>query len=163
MKQIIVLCSILVLSSMHKPVINHSKSIFYEDLSVTMLSSINALRKTGCTCSGIKMKPVPPLKWNKLLENAARGHANDMYQQKYFNHQSRDGRTFDKRVTQAGYNWMAVGENIAFGQKTLEAAMAAWKKSGGHCKQMMDKNVTEMGAARIGNYWVQDFGKPMRR
>jgi uncharacterized protein YkwD len=163
MKQTIVLLAVFLFSAMHKPIINHSKSRVDEDLSISMLASVNALRKAGCTCSGRKMKPVSPLKWNPLLKNAAQGHANDMFEQKYFNHQSRDGRSFDERVTQAGYNWMAVGENIAFGQKTLESVMAAWKKSGGHCQQMMDKNVTEMGAARTGNYWVQDFGKPMRR
>jgi len=33
--------------------------------------------------------------------------------------------------------------------------------SPGHCANIMNKNFREMGVARVGDYWTQDFGSPL--
>ena len=125
-----------------------------------MLAYVNALRTKGCKCNGVQMPIVPALKWNKLLEAAAVRHAKDMSATKTFSHTGSDGSTMSVRVTATGYKWSSLGENIAWGYTTLPAVINGWVASAGHCKNMMSTNFTELGAAKVGTYWVQDFGKP---
>ena len=141
-----------------------SSSAFFPALTgnfqTDMLAYVNALRTKGCKCNGVQMPIVPALKWNKLLENAAIRHANDMSSKNFFSHTGSDGSSMSQRVTAAGYNWSYVSENIAWGYTSLPAVINGWVNSAGHCKNMMSANTTELGASRVGNYWVQDFGKP---
>jgi uncharacterized protein YkwD len=71
----------------------------------------------------------------------------------------------DGRATQAGYPWRSIGENIAAGQMTADAAVQGWIKSPGHCANIMSPAYSEMGAAFVVNrqssagiYWAQVFG-----
>jgi uncharacterized protein YkwD len=125
-----------------------------------MLAAVNAIRTAGCNCGGQQMPKVAALTWNALLEKAALGHGNDMFKTGVFSHTGSGGSTMSSRVTATGYAWSALGENIAFGYKSLSDVMKGWIASSGHCKNMMSANFTQMGAARVGDYWVQDFGKP---
>ena len=125
-----------------------------------MLAYVNALRTKGCKCSGVQMPTVPALKWHKSLETAALRHANDMNGSKIFSHTGSDGSSMSQRITQAGYNWSYASENIAAGYTSLTAVINGWVSSDGHCKNMMSASITELGAAKVGTYWVQDFGKP---
>lgn len=132
------------------------RAYFQEEL----LLEVNYLRITGCKCGEIWMPAVKPLKWNAVLESASARHVKDMVKQKRLNHTGSDGSDVATRVTDAGYNWSAVGENIAKGYASEKAVIAAWKKSPGHCKNIMKAAYTEMGVARSGNYWAQTFAKP---
>jgi uncharacterized protein YkwD len=118
------------------------------EFRVDMLTMVNYVRAKGCKCGGKTMPAVPPVKWDGQLEKAAINHANDMAKHSRLN-----------RADKAGYKWMELGENIAFGQPSLNQVMQDWLKSSSHCKQLMSNKVTEMGAARNGKYWVQDYGK----
>lgn len=125
-----------------------------------MLAYVNALRTKGCKCNGVQMPIVPALKWNTLLEAAALRHAKDMSATNTFSHTGSDGSTMSGRITATGYKWMALAENIASGYPNLLGVINGWVSSAGHCKNMMSANFTELGAAKVGTYWVQDFGKP---
>jgi len=127
------------------------------------LEHINHVRQTGCTCGTTYMPPVPPLTWNDVLQHAAEGHAWDMSNNNYFSHTSRDGRTMQDRIVFAGYTFngyksFAAGENIAFGQQSIDEVMDGWIKSPGHCKNLMNAGFKEVGVAENHHYWVQDFG-----
>jgi uncharacterized protein YkwD len=127
------------------------------------LDLINQTRAKGCKCGNTYMPPAPPLIWNDELEDAAKGHANDMAKQSYFSHESKDGRTMSSRIVTAGYyfkGWKSftVGENIAFGQTSIREVMAGWFKSEGHCHNLMNPSFKEVGVAEKNKYWVQDFG-----
>jgi uncharacterized protein YkwD len=50
------------------------------------------------------------------------------------------------------------GENISNGYKTEQSVIEGWIKSAGHCRNIMNPNVKEMGVAREGDYWTQVFG-----
>lgn len=125
-----------------------------------MLAEINELRRSGCKCKRKWYPPVPPLNWNTLLEDAAIRHARDMATHIHFDHKGTDGSTMSQRVTDAGYTWSAVAENIASGQTSIKAVVQDWKGSPGHCANMMSSKFTEIGAAEKNGYWVQAFGKP---
>ncbi|SDR99542.1 Uncharacterized conserved protein YkwD, contains CAP (CSP/antigen 5/PR1) domain [Paraoerskovia marina] len=91
------------------------------------------------------------------LVAAAQAHADDMSAQGYFSHVSQDGRTFDERIRAAGYAQPGA-ENIASGQRTVDAVMAAWMDSPGHRANILNCDLGAVGLARTGNVWVQTFG-----
>ncbi|MBL7110644.1 MAG: hypothetical protein ISS19_01735 [Bacteroidales bacterium] len=43
---------------------------------------------------------------------------------------------------------------------TEKAVIEAWLDSPGHCKNIMNDKVTELGVATSGAYWTQVFAKP---
>lgn len=124
-----------------------------------LLQLVNTLRQEGCTCGNTVMSKVPPLTWNNLLAKAAYDHSKDMSQNNYFSHTSKDGRNPAQRITDVGYIWISYGENIAQGYTAEDAVIDSWKKSEGHCKNMMSSSFTEMGVGRSGNYWTQVLGR----
>jgi uncharacterized protein YkwD len=129
------------------------------DFRTNMLAAVNKLRASGCRCGGKQMPPVPPLRWNNQLEAAAMRHANDMASNGHFDHIGTDNSEFDDRISATGYKWMEIGENIAFGYDMISTTIQGWINSTSHCKQMMSPKVDELGAAKNGKYWVQEFGK----
>jgi uncharacterized protein YkwD len=107
-----------------------------------------------------------PLKWNDQLFAAARGHSVDMAVQNYFNHISLDGRTFDQRIVNAGYQYSACGENIAAGYSTPQAVMNGWMASSGHRANILSTSYCDLGVgygydggSDYRHYWTQDFGR----
>lgn len=135
----------------------------HEQFKQDFLDHINRVRATGCNCGTTYMPPVPPLTWNNDLEKSAEGHAWDMSNNKYFSHTSKDGRSMEDRIVFAGYYFKGyksfmVGENIAWGQQSIDEVMAGWFKSEGHCHNLMNAGFKEIGVAENHHYWVQDFG-----
>lgn len=124
-----------------------------------LLKLVNDVRTKGCNCGATVMPPVNTLSWNNLLAAAALAHSKDMNANNYFDHTSKDGKNPGDRITAAGYKWMSYGENIAAGQPNEQAVFDAWIKSEGHCKNIMNANFREMGAAKDGRYWTQEFGR----
>ncbi|MCF8246496.1 MAG: CAP domain-containing protein [Saprospiraceae bacterium] len=132
---------------------------FDENVKQEMLAQINRLRAKGCKCGNKYMPPAEPIAWNDRLEKAALGHANDMQRKKFFDHKGSNGSTFGARVKKAGYDWWSVGENISWGYDSFEDTLEGWKESPGHCRNLMSRDYSEMGVAKVGAYWVQDFGR----
>ncbi|WP_417523179.1 CAP domain-containing protein [Marinovum sp.] len=96
-----------------------------------------------------------PLRWSPVLEAVAQAHADDMAQRGYFSHRGVDGASVGDRVRRAGYSWCAVAENIAQGQRSLDAVLAGWQGSPGHRRNMLSAAMAELGVARgPGNTWV---------
>ena len=94
------------------------------------------------------------------LSTAAQAHAADMNANGYFSHTGQDGSSVGTRVSQSGYTWSWVGENIAMGYPDAGAVMAGWLTSDGHCANVMNPNYTHLGAGKSGSYWVQVFARP---
>lgn len=99
-----------------------------------------------------------PYDWNGDLALAAQLHAEDMNDQSYFSHDSLDGRTFDVRIRDAGYDGSPRGENIARGQRSAEQVMESWMDSAGHRRNILSEGANEIGVGFIDNHWVQVFG-----
>lgn len=126
-----------------------------------ILNKVNKLRESGCYCGSKYMKPVRPLKWNDQLYSSALSHAKEMNRYRFFSHFSVDGKDIGERLTEAGYAWQIVGENLGEGQRNFDEVLIDWKKSKEHCIMLMDPRVTEMGVAKYRRFWVQHFGKPL--
>lgn len=154
---------ITLLSSFKKeePAVYFSSETFNTRSTVNktvLLNLVNAARKKGCQCGDKYYPPAPALTWNTLLEKAALDHSNDMHQKKYFSHTSKNGSTAGVRIEAAGYRWQTYGENIAMGYGSEKAVFDGWLSSPGHCKNIMNNRYKEMGVAKVGDYWTQDFG-----
>ncbi len=147
-----IIIKIIVFSSLS--FVAQSQNAWQQDL----LNQVNALRQKGCRCGNKNFPTTKVLTWNNDLELSSSNHAIDMDVKRYFSHQSPNGDGFAERIEKAGYNWGRSGENIATGQTSVNEVFMAWRKSPSHCKNMMNAEFKEMGAARSSNYWVQDFG-----
>ena len=100
------------------------------------------------------------LRWNERLASAALAHAEDMSVRDYFAHESPEGHDVLVRVMQTDYPIGAVGENLARGPASNNEVIDAWMQSPGHRENIIFPEYTEMGAARVGDFWVQVFGTP---
>lgn len=104
----------------------------------------------------------PPLRFNRQLAEAARGHARNMARQGILNH-TLDDRTFDKRIDATGYQLSAAGENISNARSAAEA-MTGWMGSPGHRANILNGEFQEVGigvaTGTAGeSYWAVVFAK----
>lgn len=132
-----------------------------------MLILVNEFRATGGVCGSESLPSVPPLTLNRILNEAARGHAADMAAKGYFAHDAPDGRSPVDRMQAAGYRGSAYGENIAAGNESALETFIQWKNSPGHCVNMLGASYSELGVGYVRapfsefqHYWVQNFGHP---
>ncbi|WP_423068924.1 CAP domain-containing protein [Devosia sp. CN2-171] len=101
----------------------------------TILAAINGTRAANGK---------PPLRYNVKLEAAARSQANLMAAKDTLSHDL--GVTLRQRVTTAGYD-LAVGENVAGGQSTLDQAISGWLASPAHRDTLLSTKFQEFGLA----------------
>jgi uncharacterized protein YkwD len=137
-------------------------------IQAEILQRINSFRASGAVCGTLPYPAAGPLTWNPTLLQAAKEHAADMAAKNYFDHTGLDGRSPAQRVLAAGYNYARMGENIAAGQASVEAAMAAWIGSPGHCQNMMTPEFRDIAVACVRNdaatyriYWVMEMGRAL--
>ncbi len=137
------------------------------EISRRMLMAVNAARSKARRCGSDPAPAAGPVRLSGVLERAARAHAADVANQGRMSHIGSDGSTPSQRATRANYAWRAVGENVAAGQTTPEAAVQSWLESPGHCTNLMGARFTEMGIAYAvdlespdGIYWVQLLATP---
>jgi uncharacterized protein YkwD len=116
---------------------------------------------------------VAPLSKDAELLSVARGHSASMDQSDQFSHDGADGSTLGSRVTEEGYGFVSLGENIAWAtggwnEGTVQALHTALVNSPGHYANMVNPNFTEIGIGlKAGDYQGQDvlfvkenFGAP---
>ena len=136
-------------------------------VSKKVLALVNEARSKPRKCGHTSFPSAPPLQTSTVLARAAAIHNQDMSARDFFEHEGSDGSQASERVTRVGYEWSAVGENIAIGALTPEAVVSGWLESPGHCRNIMGRQFTEMGIAYLVNrkrdagiYWTQVFARP---
>jgi uncharacterized protein YkwD len=103
---------------------------------------------------------LPPLAQQAELARASVEHSQDMVDNKYFAHDSLDGRDLVARLKAVAYipksgQW-AVGENLAWGSGTLatpKALVNAWMNSPPHRENLLASDYREVGMGVV-------FGTP---
>lgn len=134
------------------PSVGCSPSIFESQL----IDLINAYRSSQGRAT---------LNQSCTLIQVARAHSQDMRDRDFFDHVNPDGLDPADRVTNAGYNWNALGENIGCGQSTPQVMFDRWKSSPPHDANMLGTNFTEIGVGYVaggscGHYWTAVFARP---
>lgn len=131
-----------------------------------LLSRINSLRASGASCgSRGQFAPVAAVTWRSALADVAASHSQEMASAQYFSHTDLSGHDAGYRIGMAGYLWSAWAENIAAGQTTVKQVMDDWTASPGHCANLMNPSVTEVGVAcqKVGSstpYWTMNLARP---
>lgn len=126
-----------------------------------ILKKVNTIRANGCFCGNQYYPPAGSVRWSKTLHVSALKHAKDMTRNNYFSHFSPRGKDVGDRLDALGYKWLYVGENLGEGQRTLDEVLLEWKRSPSHCQMLMNPNMSRMGLAHHGRFWVQHFAKPL--
>jgi len=136
-------------------------------LASQALLLVNDVRSRGARCGERTFAPAPPLALSGTLGNVALGHAADMAEHDYFEHRDLNGQSPADRVRAVGYREKVVGENIAYGPKSVEEVVQGWLDSPGHCENIMDDRFSALGIAyaqgrtgRHGLYWVMLLAEP---
>ena len=136
-------------------------------LAARALDLVNEARARGAKCGAHWHAPAPPVRLSGTLGDVALGHANDMAEHDYFEHEDLAGHTPADRVRAVGYRETLVGENIAYGLRSADDVVQGWLESPGHCENIMDPRFAEMGiafaqgrAVKHGLYWVQVLAAP---
>ena len=84
---------------------------------------------------------LPLLQWDEQIVALARSHSESMAADKYFSHKDPSGGYVDSRASKLGiFNWMAIGENIAFMKGHDDPASMAvekWMQSTSHKKNIL--------------------------
>ncbi len=105
---------------------------------------------------------LPALRVSPRLDHSAQGWSNTIVAHNDFTH----GGNFAGRISAAGFNWRAAGENIASGFQTPFTVVQAWMGDVGHCQNILRPmfdyvgtglNATGNGGA-MADTWTQDFG-----
>lgn len=135
-----------------------------DNIKQELLAAINEARSTARMCGATAYSAAVPVAWNDVLAEAAYMHSADMATNHFFSHTGSDGSSPATRISQQGYHWSALGENIAYGYPTVEEVIQGWLGSEGHCQNIMSPMFTEIGAAMAVNanapYWTLDLAKP---
>src|SRR5215210_6333200 len=133
------------------------------------------VRATLCVLNAERAKHrLRPLRLNRKLAVAARGHSKAMASSHFFSHNSRNGTSFLSRIRRTGYlrgarSWN-VGENIAWGSGRLgtpRAIARAWMNSPGHRANILSRSFRAIGIGisagtpygRGGATYTTDFGR----
>lgn len=113
---------------------------------------------------------VSTLSINSKLNSAAQAKANDMVARDYWSHQTPDGQQPWVFIVNAGYQYLAAGENLAYGFSTSSGAVTGWMNSPSHKANLLSSSFTEVGfgfansADYVGNgpqtVVVAMYGKP---
>ncbi len=103
---------------------------------------------------------------NRTLVEIGRYHSLDMSQREYVSHISPDGETPGDRARKFGYAYLALGENIAVGNQTVNEIFQGWMESSEHRANILSDQFTEVGVGiyigRDGQaYYTQVFGQPL--
>jgi len=127
-----------------------------------ILSLVNNARQAGQYCGKKWYGPAKKLNWNAQLEEAAKKHSEDMYENNFFSHKGSNGLYVDDRLYTQHYFCTSCGENVAYGALYEDDVTKEWIKSPGHCANIMNPVYTEMGAWVSGLYWTQVLAKPQQ-
>ncbi|MBI2096741.1 MAG: hypothetical protein HYT40_01115 [Candidatus Sungbacteria bacterium] len=148
-----------------------------EVLSPPPLRAVKEAPTSSLTRAGVlqwtnierKSQGLLPLSGNAKLDAAAAAKVSDMFARQYFEHVSPAGVAAGDLAKEAGYEYIAIGENLALGNFENDRALVeAWMASPGHRANIMKASYQEIGVGVArgvfeGNRtWlaVQIFGRP---
>jgi len=104
------------------------------------------LRRTDNGLAGLNV--------NSQLTKAAQAKAEDMATRDYWSHTTPDGKEPWWFVSNTGYNYLTVGENLAYGFDTSTSTVAGWMNSAAHRANLLNANFQDVGfgIANSANY-----------
>ena len=117
-----------------------------DQLESGVLAELNAIRRAH---------GLVPVRLSRPLSAAADAHSHSMGTFGYFEHESRDGSAFWKRVQRyygaGAYGTWSVGENLLWSSGGVDAshALALWMKSPAHRANILTPRWREVGLSAV--------------
>jgi uncharacterized protein YkwD len=140
--------------------------ILYEDITLKTSDPDYDLEMRNLINAERKRRGLSPLSKHSALIKAAQAHSDDMAKNNYFNHFSRDGKTWADRARIANYpgaNLMTIGEDIGMGQTGVPQLFKDFCNSPGHLRPIIDPKNEHCGLGyangKNGIYWTLSFGR----
>lgn len=133
-------------SSSSRPKASHGSTVALSALESGVLAQVNAARRS---------RGLRALKLSRGLSAAAAYHSRQMIQHGFFEHDSRGGGSFWKRVERfydsGGFRSWEVGENLAYGSPDLSSAATVrmWMNSPGHRENLLSRTWREIGLGAV--------------
>ncbi len=117
-----------------------------------VLSAVNRVRAE---------RRLPSLTLDPRLSEAAAVQARYLARTRRLDHRGPDGSRVAQRVDRAGYRWSTVAENLAQA-RTASARLVVdmWMHSRGHRENLLNRQVTQVGTAHVGDVWVLVLARP---
>lgn len=105
---------------------------------------------------------LPILTWDDHVKETARAHSRDMAENAYFDHTNLEGKSPFDRMEEDGINFMAGGENLAYGQFSSIFAHEGLMNSAGHRKNILSGDFSYLGVGVAFNsksqpYFTENF------
>jgi uncharacterized protein YkwD len=112
-----------------------------------------------------------PLRWNSALATAAYRHSSAMASHNTLSHQLPGELSLGARVRAAGYNWIAVGENIGYTTVLTQSGLLSFQRYlynevapyDWHRRNILSKTFRDVGIAIVIAHrkaWLtEDFGR----
>jgi uncharacterized protein YkwD len=137
------------------------------------LRRVNEARVHGATCpSAHALATAAPVRWSDSLASAAQVQAHEMALLRRMGHLDSGNRGLGERLRAQGYRFSSAVENVAVGYPSLDDVVVAWLESEGHCENLMNVSVLEVGVACVDDgttgapeerrYWTLVLGAPPR-
>jgi uncharacterized protein YkwD len=101
-----------------------------------------------------------PLQLNLELTEAANDRIDDLFAQHYFAHVSPQGLQPFVWAERRGYDYRAMGENLATGYAMPQEVVDGWMHSPGHRANILGRDYDEVGVAVAGGSPVHAGGGP---
>ncbi len=102
------------------------------------------------------------LKLNSKLNAAAQAQANDMANRNYWSHNTPEGDPPWVWVTNEGYAYQKLGQNLAAGFDSEQATINGWLASPPHRENLLDSSFTDVGFGYANNAdYTSAGGGPM--
>lgn len=135
-----------------------------ESLENEVLEAVNGLRVVGLNCSGERRESPPELAMDASLRCAARLHARDMVERRFFDHVNPDGLDYPARIELTGYRATHYGESIMRGDSGFGSS-GPWGPLGDlfdradeECGNLADPRFDSVGVGHYDGVWTLDFG-----
>jgi len=122
-----------------------SSGSYNGDMAYAILDKVNAQRSAA---------GLPALTWNDTLASSAKIRSTEIVVK--WSHTRPDGSPWYTAGSQ-----MEMGENLAYGQSSVQQVMDEWMASPGHAENILRGSFTQMGVACYNvngtYYWAQHF------
>lgn len=100
---------------------------------------------------------IPSLLLDDKVSEVAYLHSKDMFEQKYFSHESKDGRGLMDRLAEKQIHYLVAGENIAAQHSDAPAVIEGWLNSEGHRETLLNDQYNYLGVGVYRLYYTQNF------
>ncbi|MGM0898929.1 MAG: CAP-associated domain-containing protein [Bacillota bacterium] len=102
-------------------------------------------------------RQLPLLKWDGDTRDTARGHSQDMADERYFSHTNLDGQSPFDRMKEDGIAFFVAGENLAYGQYSAVFAHEGLMNSMGHRENIVKPDFGYLGVGVAFNSDKQPY------